>query len=293
MDERQSIYCYPGTDVLINKLNIRDPEKLAQFEAIVTKARLAQLEKEPVEGNFDLDHLKNIHKFIFKDIYPFAGEIRRENIAKDFFRFAPYQFIEPYAKELFQQLKKEKLLKGTTIYDFSERAAFYMAEINVLHPFREGNGRTQREFIRQLAKNAGYDLDWSKVDKAKILQASIRSKVDTKDLAEIIRDCIHQDGESEPAKVLLKDLLKQVEGMPSWKNKSMPSPEDLNKEVTKYRVVKDGKNHILQFELKGENQLRSLHMEKIPYSTKAKEQWLEQMEKGIQIKPELDRDLGR
>jgi cell filamentation protein len=186
----ESMYVYPGTDVLINKLGIQDAEQLARFERIISKRQLSALELNPIKGNFDLAHLQEIHRFIFQDIYPFAGEIRRETIAKDYFTFAPANFIEPAARDLFGQLKREGHLKGLPLEQFADRAAHYMAEINVLHPFREGNGRTQREFIRQLAQNAGFQLDWSKVDPQKLLQASIRSKADTKELAAVIKESL-------------------------------------------------------------------------------------------------------
>ncbi|WP_063915695.1 Fic/DOC family protein [Paenibacillus elgii] len=186
----QSQYCYPSTDVLINYAGIRDEEQLKVFESIVTANRLAQLILTPIPGNFDLTHLKSIHQHIFQDVYPFAGKLRTEDIVKDTFRFAPTQFLESSATDLSRDLAKEKFLKDLPIADFAKRASHYMAEINVLHPFREGNGRTQREFIRQLAVNVGYQLDWSRVDKSLVMQASIRSKVDTQDLSDVIGHCL-------------------------------------------------------------------------------------------------------
>jgi cell filamentation protein len=191
----QSKYEYPGTDVLINVPDIRDAEALKRYEAIVTKERLAQLALKPVEGSFDLEHLQGIHRFVFKDVYPFAGKLREEDIAKDYFTFAPTQFIHSSGKELFDQLRKEDFLKGLPMDRFADRTAHYMAEINVLHPFREGNGRTQREFVRQLARNAGYELDWSRLDPDRVLRASIRSTVNTSELAQVIREGIQPTGQ--------------------------------------------------------------------------------------------------
>ncbi|MCE0553206.1 Fic family protein [Bacillus thuringiensis] len=88
-------------------------------------------------------------------------------MAKDFFSFGDARFIESGAKELFGQLKQENYLKVMSPEKFSERAAHYLAEINVLHPFREGNGRNQREFTRTLAKNADYKIEWNRVSKEK------------------------------------------------------------------------------------------------------------------------------
>ncbi|WP_179223576.1 Fic/DOC family protein [Paenibacillus tyrfis] len=148
----QSKYCYPGTDVLINYAGIRDEEQLKVFESIVTANRLAQLILTPTLGNFDLTHLKSIHHHIFQDVYPFAGKLRTEDIVKDTFRFAPMQFLESSATDLFRDLAKEKFLKDLPMADFAKRASHYMAEINVLHPFREGNGRPCTEGIYPSAR---------------------------------------------------------------------------------------------------------------------------------------------
>ena len=188
----ESKYVYPGTDVLINLPGIRDPEQLERFERTVTAEKLTRLKKNPIQGSFDFKHLQDIHRFLFEDIYPFAGKLRDENIAKDYFSFAPVQFLESSAHELFRQLRQEKYLQGLSVDQFADRAAYYMAEMNVLHPFREGNGRTQREFIRELAQHAGFTLDWSRVDQDKLFQASVRSKVDTRDLAAVIREAIQE-----------------------------------------------------------------------------------------------------
>jgi len=190
MQSKQSKYWYPGTEVLINNFNIRDPKKLETLERIITGERLAKLYLKPIYGKFDLKHLQAIHKFLFSDIYPFAGKIRDENIAKGGFSFANAQFIEESAKQLFKELANEKHLKGYDFEKFSERAAYYLAEINVLHPFREGNGRTQREFIRLLALKNGYSLQWSRIDREELLSASIRSITDINPLVDVLKKAI-------------------------------------------------------------------------------------------------------
>ena len=99
------------------------------------------------------------------------------------------------------ELKAEKHLKGLDVEQFSERAAYYMSEINVLHPFREGNGRAQREYSRTLAMKNGYELDWSRVDQQEFLDASIKSVRDPKDLGELIKDSIVNQ---EPDRAIIK-----------------------------------------------------------------------------------------
>lgn len=212
MYESDSKYEYPGTNVLINHFNIKDPQKLSLIEGAITLNRLFRLENSPIIGNFDLNHLLKIHKYIFLEIYPFAGQIRDENINKGGFRFAEFRYIESSANDLFKKLKSEKTLANLPKEEFAERAAFYMAEINVLHPFREGNGRTTREFIRTLCLKNGYNLEWEKVDKQLVFSATVKSIVDHKPLAEVINKCIKNDSPiPEYKKMFSKNINKGLE----------------------------------------------------------------------------------
>lgn len=165
-------YCYPGSHVLINKLNIKDSEKLSVAEKEITSLKLAYIKKNPITGNFDLRHLQSIHKFLFEDIYPWAGELRHVNISKGN-QFCLWQNIEEYADSIFGELKKESYLISSE--NIAHRLAYYLSEINVLHPFREGNGRTQRLFIEYLADNAGYHVDFSDVTPREMIVASAES----------------------------------------------------------------------------------------------------------------------
>jgi cell filamentation protein len=156
----------------------------------MSTARLGELRLQPIKGNFDLEHLKRIHQYIFQDVYPFAGQIRNEDIFKGTTRFAHWRYIEDSFATEYRNLQKENFLRETSKEFFAKRAAHYMAEINMLHPFREGNGRAQREYIRCLAAEAGFELDWSAVDHQKILIATIKSVMNPSDLGEIIQKCI-------------------------------------------------------------------------------------------------------
>lgn len=189
---RNSIYCYKNTNILINKLEIRDVKKLLDYESKITAAKLLALRKQKITGNFDINHIVGIHKFLFEDIYPFAGKFRNENIAKDNFMFAQYEYIEDELKRILDELKKENFLEGYDKQKISNRLAYYMSELNVLHPFREGNGRTIREFIRQLALKNGYEFNVKNVKPKEILDASIKSVYDTSLLEKIIRECLEK-----------------------------------------------------------------------------------------------------
>lgn len=174
LEKRQSIYCYKGTDILINKENIRDAKALAEYEADITMIRQYELENEQtVKGKFGITHLIRIHKYIFQDVYPFAGKLRREFIAKGSTPFCDSPFIGENLQSLFRKLNKENHLRDLSAEEFSKRAAYYMSELNMIHPFREGNGRSIREFIRQLAFERGYIINWSLITSEVLLEAMI------------------------------------------------------------------------------------------------------------------------
>lgn len=189
-----SKYCYEDCDVLRNKLNIKDELRLKLLEEDLTNHRIAELIDNPLNGRFGLTHLKRIHKYIFQDIYPFAGKFREEDIWKGSTFFSKYQFISIGLTDFLTNLKLENYLINLNSRKFSERAAYYMAELNMIHPFREGNGRTIREFIRCLALKCGFVINWSLIDSQKLLAASILS-VDKKyaPLAECIYTAIENN----------------------------------------------------------------------------------------------------
>lgn len=183
-------YRYPNSKVLINKLDIRDFDKLVEIERQYSYFRLAQLQVEPIKGKFDLKHLQGIHKHLFKDIYSWAGELRTLNISKGNTMFAPSHVIKPYADDLFDKLKRENYLKGLDIDKFAERLSFHASEINIIHPFREGNGRSTREFLRELADQASYEIKYQSIPKQELYNAFIKSVEDYSDLKRIFKNNI-------------------------------------------------------------------------------------------------------
>lgn len=191
-EPRDSVYCYKGTNTLVNKLNIKDTSALENYETSVIGLKLMALNKKGITGKFDVNHFVGIHKFLFEDIYHFAGLFRTENIAKDYFQFAEWEYIESELTRLLDELKKENFLANISKEDFAKRLAYYWAELNVLHPFREGNGRTTREFLRQLALKNGYILNLQNVDAQSLLSASIKSIIDTSALEELLYKCLEE-----------------------------------------------------------------------------------------------------
>lgn len=169
-----SKYCYPASFVLKNKLNIQDAMELSEAERRITSLNLLEIKENPVTGQFDLKHLQAIHKAIFRDIYSWAGELRTVDIAKGN-QFCLCKHLVTYANGIFTKLKSDKFLLGKTIEEIPSFLAYYLSEINVLHPFREGNGRTQRVFIEYLSAFAGFHVDFSSVSSTEMIEASALS----------------------------------------------------------------------------------------------------------------------
>ena len=169
------VYCIPGTAVLKNKAGITDQEQLDEYEGDFTAIRLLELTQNPVEGSFDLAHLYKIHQYLFQDVYEWAGEVRTVDIIRGDSRFCNVRQIQSYSTTVFSALAAEKYLLNLEATVFAKRLAYYLSEINAVHPFREGNGRVQRLFISQLAEHAGYSLDYSALEQAElypVMQAS-------------------------------------------------------------------------------------------------------------------------
>lgn len=171
----RSLYYYVDVDVLKNKFNIKDKSKLEKMERIISSKRLSELEINPIQGKFNFEHLCKIHKYIFQDIYDWAGQLRNEDIFKGG-EFAPcYLLQEALENEVFLPLEKDKYLVSINKKELSYKLAFYMSQLNFAHPFREGNGRTQREFIKNLAAFNGYVLDWNDISPENLMESTIKA----------------------------------------------------------------------------------------------------------------------
>jgi cell filamentation protein len=157
--------------VLRNRLGITDPDELAQAEADFTVVRLAQLHRQPLARGFDLAHLCALHQRIFGDVYPWAGQLRTVSIAKESLFCLP-QHLESFAGQVFGRLAERDLLRGLERDPFIAALTEFLSDLNALHPFREGNGRTQRQLCRQLARQAGHELRWALMDPDENIVAS-------------------------------------------------------------------------------------------------------------------------
>ena len=161
-----------------NLIGAKSLDELYEKESLLVGVKLAKIVYKPIDGALDYQHLKAIHKYLFEDIYTFAGLDRYE--AKIFAKFGkgstiftPYEKIPKVSKTLFDALKDENYFKNQSKEEFIKSMAIFMNGLNLLHPFREGNGRTQRVFMQYLAIYNGYQLNFNDIDSQEMTMASV------------------------------------------------------------------------------------------------------------------------
>ena len=164
-------FFYPGTETLINKLDIRDADKLAVAERQLVDNRFKQ-GLPPAARKMTYAGFKAIHRHLFQDLYEWAGQERTYTTGRGPSPFAVPEHIGSWMNDRFAKLKAEKYLVGLKPEKWAERAAEHVNEINAAHPFIEGNGRTQRTWLRVLADRAGYQLTLSSKDREAWYDAS-------------------------------------------------------------------------------------------------------------------------
>lgn len=186
-------YLIPDSTCLKNLLGITDTRLLLKAEAEISAAAFAELIAAPIDPTFDLNHLRKIHLCLFGDIYPWAGQIRNTEISKGGKLFLPYSLVESISNDVFAALRQEEYLQNLGIEQFATRAGYYLGKINMIHPFREGNGRTQRVLLDQLAELSGFAFEWSGVSGEQMAQACRKARQDTPEydaLQRLLRICI-------------------------------------------------------------------------------------------------------
>lgn len=188
--EGDSIYCYPGTYVLKNKLGLKDYPQLKKAETELVSARLFEQEINPIKGIFDKKHLYAIHRYLFQDIYDFAGKTRKEDISKGNTKFCVHIYVEEQLSQLFAKVKDIKAGESSDRQTKIAFLAYLMAELNIIHPFREGNGRAIREFIRQYALKLGLVINWGAIKRERLLEAMVASVLDVSDLKSCLNSMI-------------------------------------------------------------------------------------------------------
>ena len=167
--------CYENSSVLINKFGIRDEQVLNALEQSITSALIAKASVDIPFENVDFNFYKNLHKYVFDDIYEWAGKIRKVNMSKQGTYFCDAEKIEENGVRIFKGLKDRQYLKEFSQDEFLDEFVNLYCELNYLHPFREGNGRIQRLFLNMLTVNAGKKIDFAKIDKDLFMIATIKS----------------------------------------------------------------------------------------------------------------------
>ena len=177
-----SANCYPGTTVLINRFGIREEEKLNEVESVLSSARYAEWLSSPRCRTFDFAHYRAIHRHLFSDLYDWAGEIRTVDISKKGTVFCAAEKIETQADLIFRHLKQYNAFTELPRDIFVASLVDLYCATNELHPFREGNGRTQRLFLSQLTDNAGYCIRFAEIDPDLLMIATIQASHGVTDL---------------------------------------------------------------------------------------------------------------
>ena len=181
-------YTYENSTILVNKLDLREQAKLEAFEAEISSARA----DEPLpEGNLDFVHYKAVHHHLFQDVYAWAGNPRTVRMFKGGNPFCFPENIESQAAKLFGKLQADGFLQGLDDSAFADKAAHFLSELNVIHAFREGNGRSQLTFFALLADYAGHPINLDKLDPNEMLDAMIASfDGDEAKLASVIKSLV-------------------------------------------------------------------------------------------------------
>lgn len=165
-------YCYPGTTVLKNIPGLREQADLDEFETASTTQRA----DEPLpSGKLSVTHYRAIHRHLFQDVYTWAGRFRTVRISKDGSAFCYPEYIQREMSALFGGLRTQRFFRSLTADDFAKEATKFLATLNAIHPFREGNGRTQTAFLALIADHAGHPLDMRRLEPKAFLEAMIES----------------------------------------------------------------------------------------------------------------------
>ncbi len=187
-DAFEDPYAYPGTSILRNLLSIQDQATLDAYEVEISTLRA----EEPLpEGGFDPEHYCRIHRHLFQDVYDWAGTYRIVRISKGGNVFCYPENIAPQMDTLFDSIRDLEVFRGEVSEIFLEQAARFLGELNAIHPFREGNGRSQLAFLGQIGAEAGYPLAFERLDRNTFIPAMIAS----------------YSGKREPLKIELRKLL--------------------------------------------------------------------------------------
>lgn len=185
----QDPYSYEGTDILINKFDIRDAAQLQEAERDLSE--IAAMDIEFSEPPYDFSYWCSIHQLLFSDIYEWAGKVRTIDISKGNTRFCACRFIESESEKLLGRIAKDNFFNGLSKEELIPKLAEYYSELNVIHPFRDGNGRAQRVLFEHIVVNTGHTISYEFISKSDWIQANIDGyNCDYRALESIFNKCV-------------------------------------------------------------------------------------------------------
>jgi cell filamentation protein len=184
-------YVYPGTTILRNRFEIFNQATLDRIE----RRYVIQRTKRGIPaGSFDLAHLRAIHRHLFQDVYDWAGQVRAVEINKGGQQFQFRQYIETGMADIHRRLVQARFLTGLQPAEFAREAGVVMGDVNYVHPFREGNGRTQAQYLKQLAEQAGHSIDLRLINRTAWVEASKTSFAgDYTQMVDVIRRALRAE----------------------------------------------------------------------------------------------------
>lgn len=163
-------YCYPPDyTVFKNKLGLIDPVALDRYER---RSVVQRIEEGIPSSDFDLAHLRAIHRHLFQDVYDWAGELRTVEISKGGNQFQFRRYIATGMADVHRRIVAARYLKGLSARAFADKAGEIIGDINYVHPFREGNGRAQALYLEALARQAGHTIDLTRIIRENWMEAS-------------------------------------------------------------------------------------------------------------------------
>ena len=168
-------YCYPGSTVLVNRLGITEQAELDRVERQIVLLKSAAAEREMPFVNVDFQYHLDLHRMLFSELYEWAGCLRDMDISKKGTVFYPARELESLGERLFRRLEQADYLCGMKHRAFADALAELYHDLNMLHPFREGNGRTERLFLTLLVRNAGYSISFADCDRDMLMLGAIRA----------------------------------------------------------------------------------------------------------------------
>lgn len=186
----QDPYTYDGSAVLKNLLNIQNEQELDEAERDISL--ISAMDIEFSEPAYDLEYWCALHHGLFHDIYEWAGTLRTIDISKGNTHFCNIRFLESNANKLFNELESENYLCGISRAALVQRISYFYSELNVIHPFRDGNGRAQRLLFEHIVINCGYEISFEDVEIDEWIDANIQGyeKQDYSAMQAIFEKCI-------------------------------------------------------------------------------------------------------